>query len=478
MGKKVSIANQITSFIVVACLINMFCSMVVSYFNLQNMFDKSTLIQNIDMAVHIADSFRARADNGEISTEEAQNLALQAIGAIRYEGNNYIWVNDYNTVMLTNPTVPRNSDASIIKDKSPEGKTFFKNITEGAKASKDGSYRESYKWVKPGSDKPMEKHSYGIIYPEWKWVIATGLYVNDINAVLFDNFKNIVIVNIIMTILVVISIRLLFISKLAVLLRNIAGSLSNSTTQVSNAATSLEDSSHKLADGTTEQAGSLQEIAATVEESASMIQRCEESTKIAAELAKSASQEADEGTMKMQRLMETVEKINTSSNAISNIIKTIDAIAFQTNILSLNAAVEATKAGDAGKGFAVVAEEVRNLAKKSTQSASETAILISNNVTLYDEASKMAEDVSKSMNGIKNQTSKVSNLINEIASATHEQSIGIVQIHSAMSKVEEVLQINKDTAEETSSDSEHLTSQTAMLNNLAANLTTIVEGSH
>src|SRR5574344_2152894 len=202
----------------------------------------------------------------------------------------------------------------------------------------------------------------------------------------------------------------------------------------------LTNSSHKLSEGATEHAASLQETSSTLEESSSMVHQTTQNTKEADKLAKQTKDSADKGTKEMQVMLDAMKELKTSSDEIAKIIKVIDEIAFQTNILSLNAAVEAARAGDAGKGFAVVAEEVRNLAQRSAEAAKDTAKIIEDNISLSDKCLTISEQVSLVLTDINTESSKVTDLLAEISTASQEQEIGIDQISKAVSQMEIALQ--------------------------------------
>ncbi|MBP7211357.1 hypothetical protein KBA27_00825 [bacterium] len=235
----------------------------------------------------------------------------------------------------------------------------------------------------------------------------------------------------------------------------------------------LTSSGHKLAEGSAEQASSIQETSSTLEESSSMVHQTTQNTKEADVLAKQTKQAADDGNVEMSNMITSMGELKKSGDEIAKIIKVIDEIAFQTNILSLNAAVEAARAGEAGKGFAVVAEEVRNLAQRSAQAAKDTTHIIESNISLSEKCLKITEKVGGSLAGIKDDTHKVSELLDEISTASQEQEIGITQIHKAVSQMETVLQDNALTAQEsaTSADSlelysgnlQHITKKLALL---------------
>lgn len=252
--------------------------------------------------------------------------------------------------------------------------------------------------------------------------------------------------------------------------------LGGTSNNLSYLAKELTTNSHKLAEGSTEQAASIQETSSTLEESSSMVHQTTQNTKEADSLAKQTKDFADKGNNEMQTMLSLMEELKRSSTEISKIIKVIDEIAFQTNILSLNAAVEAARAGDAGKGFAVVAEEVRHLAQRSAQAAKDTAVIIENNITLSEKCLSITEQVGGSLVEIRDETHKVSELLEEISTASQEQEIGIGQINQAISQMEHVLQANATTAQESASSADQLTIYSETMKKIMSELDELVEG--
>lgn len=248
------------------------------------------------------------------------------------------------------------------------------------------------------------------------------------------------------------------------------------TEEVSAASSQVAAASQQLAEGTSEQAASVQETSSTLEETSSMVHQNRENTQQASTLAKQAKSYAEKSNIEMGKMMNSMGDLKNSSNEIAKIIKVIDEIAFQTNILSLNAAVEAARAGDAGKGFAVVAEEVRNLAQRSAQAAKETAVIIESNVNLSEEGVDIAKAVKDSVESIGEQATKVSDLLEEISVATNEQAQGVEQINKAVSQMEVVLHTNAQTAEEAASASQALSEQAINVKEIVNTLMVLVDG--
>jgi methyl-accepting chemotaxis protein len=161
----------------------------------------------------------------------------------------------------------------------------------------------------------------------------------------------------------------------------------------------------------------------------------------------------------------TMSAINDSARKIEDIISVIDGIAFQTNILALNAAVEAARAGEQGRGFAVVAGEVRNLAGRSAGAAKEIKELIADSVSKTTEGTKQVETAGDTMQEIVTSVKHVSDIIGEIASASSEQSIGILQINEAIIKMDETTQQNTALVEEAAAAAESMMEQADELMN-------------
>jgi len=260
-------------------------------------------------------------------------------------------------------------------------------------------------------------------------------------------------------------------------LTRIIENLDTGASQVNEAAGQVAAASQQLAEGASEQASSLEETSSALEEMAAMTRTNAENAQKANELSTQAQKAASTGDETMGRLNSAMQAINESSNQISKIIKVIEEIAFQTNLLALNAAVEAARAGEHGKGFAVVADEVRNLAMRAAQAARETTDLIESSVQRAAEGTDVASEVGKGLAQIVEDVSSVSTLINGIARASEEQAQGVEQVNTAVSQMDKVTQQNAANAEESSSAAQELSAQALTMKGVVEELVAMVRGS-
>ncbi|MBU8913963.1 MAG: HAMP domain-containing protein, partial [Spirochaetales bacterium] len=205
-------------------------------------------------------------------------------------------------------------------------------------------------------------------------------------------------------------------------LNDVLGQVSESVDQVNTGSEQVAQASQSLSQGSTEQASSLEEVTASLNEINSQSNQNSETASEASSVAKGALQSAAGGNEQMQSLIAAMGQINNSSDEISKVVKVIDDIAFQINLLALNANVEAARAGKYGKGFAVVADEVRNLAVRSAEAAKETTAMVEETTRNVDAGNKAAEATSTQLEEIVTGSTKVADFLEEIALASKEQA--------------------------------------------------------
>ena len=241
----------------------------------------------------------------------------------------------------------------------------------------------------------------------------------------------------------------------------------NTSKRLSANAEDLAATSEQLSASSTEQAASLEETAAAIEEITSAITQTDEKTKRMLQISKEmedTSKQDDELAHKTGKSMEDIAQATTD---IVDAITIIDQIAFQTNILSLNAAVEAATAGEAGKGFAVVAQEVRNLANRSAEAAKEIKELVSYAQEKTKEGKVTADKMVESFNFLSSKVSEVATLVTDVSDASHEQRLGMGQINDVINQLDKATQENANA-------SENVSQKAMALSELSSQLVSIV----
>ncbi len=249
-------------------------------------------------------------------------------------------------------------------------------------------------------------------------------------------------------------------------LNDVLHQVTSSAEQVTTGSQQLAQSSESLSQGSSEQAASLEQISASMEELSIQTKSNADNANQANQLANSAQNQAEDGNVQMQTMLNSMQEINTASENIFNIIKTIDDIAFQTNVLAINAAVEAARAGTHGKGFAVVAEEVRSLAQRSAEAAKETTQLIGDSMKKVESGAKIADETANSLKEIVNEVAKVTDLVSEITASSSEQARGMTEVNRGLVQLNQVVQKNAQMAEESSNGSSELSAQAVILKQL------------
>ena len=258
-------------------------------------------------------------------------------------------------------------------------------------------------------------------------------------------------------------------------MRVLSQQLSDTMAQIYQSADQVDSGSEQVsagaqanAQGAAEQAASL---AATIDEISEKITKNAADSQHASASIAEVGRQAGVSNDSMKEMLTAMHEISETSDRISEIIKTIEDIAFQTNILALNAAVEAARAGEAGKGFAVVADEVRNLASKSAVASQNTSELIQRSISAVDNGSKIADETAEALSGVVQQIENIVTTVDSISNVSGEQAESISKVTTSIDQISNVVQTNSATAQESAAASEELSAQATAMKTLVTRFT-------
>lgn len=259
-------------------------------------------------------------------------------------------------------------------------------------------------------------------------------------------------------------------------IENAIDNLAESSRNSLSTSREVTKSSSELADGASRQAAALEETSASIEEISGATERNLSSTMEASHVSRETREGVDRAVEGMNNLRIAMENIEVSGGEISNIIKSIEDIAFQTNLLALNAAVEAARAGEAGAGFSVVADEVRQLAMRAAEAAQDSSEKIKRSVQSSEEGKRLTNSVEQNLGGITSKVHLLDDLLTNLQDESSRQSRGLQQVSSSVSEIDKVTQHCASGSEELAAASHEMSEQSKGLREAIESLRNVING--
>jgi methyl-accepting chemotaxis protein len=521
---KIKVRLQLILGIILLSFI-LFISIILSQFKSSLLEQKYALTKSVvESAYSVLVHFQKQASDGELSKENAQKLARAAIKALRYQNNNYFWLNDYSPKMIMHPFKPSLDGKDLSGVKDPNGTFLFNEFIKVVK--NNGAGFVPYLWPKPGFDQPVEKISYVKGLKEWGWIIGSGVYLDDVDsefssmaAVIFAVGGGLFIIITLLTLLIQKSILIpldeaalamedigagegdltkrlnekgndelsqlarafnRFTEKISMLIKH-TNDNAEQVTQNANSLAGINNKAKTLAEEENEQThqleNAMEQMKYTIDEIAKNAESASLETEQGRKLVDDGQEVINQTVAEINTLTATVQEATTviaslasESDNIGSVLDVIRGIAEQTNLLALNAAIEAARAGEQGRGFAVVADEVRTLASRTGQSTEEIQTMIqklqqgaNSAVAVIESSSKQAEETTIHVQQANTALQEISEVINhvndmntQVATAAEQQSLSADEINRNAHRISDLSQESLQGIESAAHNSEEL----------------------
>ena len=488
----------------------------------------------VETAYSIIEHFHTLEQNNTLTQQQAQTQAMNAIRALRYDKTNYFWINNYQPEMVMHPIKPALEGKDLTNNKDPDGKALFVEMVNITK--KDGEGFIPYKWPKPGEEQPVDKVAFVKGFNQWQWIIGSGVYLDTIDAA-FSSQRNLIILNAVVMIIAVIVFSYFIgrsvllptrlaanmmkdisqgegdltrtlneegndeISKLSHSFNLFVSKMRESLVHVSQSANDVNEHAHTVDDSTKTsqsfielQNDSSTQVAAAMEQMTHQIHDVSSNAEAAEQAANDAAHNASTGKHVVAETINAIETLSANietvsrvtedlaneSQNIGSVLDVIRSISEQTNLLALNAAIEAARAGEHGRGFAVVADEVRTLASRTGQSTDEIQSMISKlqegtraavdavkaSQTLSVSTVEQASSANNSLNEIERLVSVITEMNSQIARATEQQTQAADEVNLRINDLSQSTEQSLDNTKQLNSASDKLKQSSTELSSI------------
>jgi len=488
----------------------------------------------VETAYSIIEHFHTLEQNNTLTQQQAQTQAMNAIRALRYDKTNYFWINNYQPEMVMHPIKPALEGKDLTNNKDPDGKALFVEMVNITK--KDGEGFIPYKWPKPGEEQPVDKVAFVKGFNQWQWIIGSGVYLDTIDAA-FSSQRNLIILNAVVMIIAVIVFSYFIgrsvllptrlaanmmkdisqgegdltrtlneegndeISKLSHSFNLFVSKMRESLVHVSQSANDVNEHAHTVDDSTKTsqsfielQNDSSTQVAAAMEQMTHQIHDVSSNAEAAEQAANDAAHNASTGkhvvaetitaietlSANIETVSRVTEDLANESQNIGSVLDVIRSISEQTNLLALNAAIEAARAGEHGRGFAVVADEVRTLASRTGQSTDEIQSMISKlqegtraavdavkaSQALSVSTVEQASSANNSLNEIERLVSVITEMNSQIARATEQQTQAADEVNLRINDLSQSTEQSLDNTKQLNSASDKLKQSSTELSSI------------